>query len=232
MKQSFSQRIQKWFAGEKEKLRGKTPGQKADYVIRYYWLWILAIGCAVYFLCFFFYRMNFVPRDNYLYGVLANTVVPGGSRSELWVDFGNYAGYDLSKKNLELNASSWFDPSIAGGINNSYYQSYVAVTDAGALDFVTMGKEGLAELGRSGRLLDLEDERVSSIREKYGDRFVSCVPYDEEYGKEEVPVGIDLSDSLLVNKYHMYEDSCVLGISAYSGHLEEVERFLDFVTGE
>ena len=54
----------------------------------------------------------------------------------------------------------------------------------------------------------------------------------EEYSTEEVPVGIDLSDSLLVTKYHIYEDNCVLGIGAYSHNLENVEQFLRFVLGD
>ena len=59
-----------------------------------------------------------------------------------------------------------------------------------------------------------------------------CIPYDEEYSTEPVPVGIDLSDSSLVTKYHIYEDDCVLGISAYTQRLDAVEQFLAFVLEE
>ena len=231
MQQGFSEKIKTWFAGEKEKLRNKTPRQKADYILRYYWLWILVIIVVIYFGTFTIYRMNFAPKNNWLYGIFANTMGSGGNHSQLWYDFEDYAGYDLKEKNLEFVDSSWFDPSKTGGTFNSYYQSFVALAEAGTLDFVTMGEEGLTELGRSGRLLDLNMDKCNSIREKYGDRFVTCLPLDEEYSKEEVPVGIDLSDSLLVTKYHLYDDSCVIGIGANSKNLEQVERFLDFVLG-
>lgn len=49
---------------------------------------------------------------------------------------------------------------------------------------------------------------------------------------EKIPVGIDLSDSILVSKYHLYADSCALGIGAQSENLEEVEYFIGFVLGE
>ena len=231
MNKSLKEKLREWYAGEKEKLREKTPAQKADYIIRYYWIWILAIGFGIYFTCFAVYRMNFVPHENWLYGIFANTMGPGGNRSELWYDFADYAGFDLNEKNLEFVASSWFDPSKTGGTNNSYFQSFVAVTEAGTLDFVTMEEEGLRAIGSSGRLLDLNADSCKSIREKYEDRFVYCIPYDEAYSTEEVPVGIDLSDSLLVTKYGLYDESCVLGIGAYSGNLENVELFLEFALG-
>jgi hypothetical protein len=57
-------------------------------------------------------------------------------------------------------------------------------------------------------------------------------PYDEEYGEDQVPVGIDISDSILMTKYNLYPDSCALGIGAYSEHLDAVEQFLDYIFEE
>ena len=42
-------------------------------------------------------------------------------------------------------------------------------------------------------------------------------------------MGIDLSKSPLVTEYGIYESSCVLGLSAYSQHPEEVIRFLEYL---
>ena len=128
-----------------------------------------------------------------------------------------------------MNSASWFDPTVQGGTNNSYYQAFVALSESGDLDVLVMGKDGLAGIGRSGRLLDLNDEKCAGIRSKYGERIVTCEPYDEEYSTEPVPVGIDVSDSLLVTKYHLYDGDCVLGINAYTERLESVEMFLEFI---
>ena len=54
----------------------------------------------------------------------------------------------------------------------------------------------------------------------------------EEYFADPVPVGIDISDSLLVTKYHLYEEDCVLGISAYTQRPESALTFLEFVLQE
>ena len=221
--------LRAWYISEKEKLKDKTTRQKIQYIIQYYWIWILGIGFGLYFLCFWFYRANFVPKEYWLYGIFANTMENG---QELWNDYEAYAGYNLKEKNLLFNASSWFDPSKAGGTNNSYFQSFVAVTEAGTLDFVTMEEEGLTALGSSGRLLDLASDIAGDHFTSYEDRFVYALPYDEEYSTEPVPVGIDLSDSLLVTKYHLYDESCVLGVGAYSSNLDNLEMFLSFALGE
>jgi hypothetical protein len=47
-----------------------------------------------------------------------------------------------------------------------------------------------------------------------------------------VAVGIDLSDTVLMSEYEIYDDSCALGIGEYSGHIDAVEMFLDYIFEE
>ncbi len=225
----------KWDAfrlSEKEKIKDLTLRQKLQYILDYYWLWILGIGIALFLIIYMVYRAGFAVKDYWFYAVFANTMENGGNHSPLWEDYVSYAGYDTRQKNVEMNASSYFDPSVSGGTNNSYYQAFVALTESGALDVVVLGEEGLKAVGSSGRLLDLRDEKCGSILEDYADRIVYCIPYDEEYSRDPVPVGIDLSDSLLVTRYHLYPDDCVLGISAYTQRPESAATFLKFVLQE
>ncbi len=203
--------------------------QKIGYILGYYWLWILGILCGVLLIGYMICRANFAVKDYWFYGMFANTMEDGGNGSPLWRDFVAYAGFDADEKKVEMNAASYFDPSISGGTNNSYYQAFVALVESGDLDVVVMGRDSLEAVGRSGRLLDLEDERCASLLEVYRDRLVYCEPYDEEYSTRPVPVGIDISDSLLAEKYHLYSGDCVLGISAYSNRMESVRLFLEFV---
>ena len=44
---SISERLRKWFESEKLKIGGLTPGKKAQYILEYYWLWIIGILSAV-----------------------------------------------------------------------------------------------------------------------------------------------------------------------------------------
>lgn len=232
MKQSKVQWLKAYFSSEREKIKNFTWKQKLEYIWGYYSLWIVGIVGAVFLISYMIFRFTTTVKEYWLFGVFTNTYAEVGNHSELWEGFESYAGFDLKQKNLEFNCSSYFDPSKTSGTNNSYFQSFVAYVESGNLDFLTMEEEGLVALGSSGRLMDLNSEEALRFREKYEDRFVYSVPYDEEYSREEVPVGIDVSDSILITKYHIYEKSCILGISAYSKNLESVELFLKYIYGE
>ncbi len=225
-------RLRGYLEAERQKLESLTGRQKLRYIIDYYWLWILGVFGAVFILGYVIYHAAFAVKDFWFYAVFANTMGDGGNGSRLYTDFVDYAGFDTSQKKVEMNASSWFDPSVKGGTVNSYYQAFVALVESGDLDIVVMGKEGLRSVGSSGRLLDLSDEKCAAIYKKYGGRLVTCEPYDEEYSGGPVPVGIDISDSRLVTEYELYEGDCVLGISAYSSRISSVEVFLDFILME
>ena len=219
----------KWVETEKQKMSTMTAGQKASYIFTYYRLWILGIVCAVFLICYIISHAFFSVKDYWFYGMFANTMEDGGNGSELWQDFVVWSGFDTKEKKVELNSRSFFDPTVSGGTNNSYYQAFVALVESGDLDVAVMGEKALQGIGSSGRLLDLRDEKCASIMEKYKDRLVYCIPYDEEYSPDPVPVGIDISDSLLTTKYGLYEDDCVLGISAYTQRIGSIELFLSFL---
>ena len=225
-------RMQHWLNAEKNKMKDMTVRQKISYILTYYWLWIVGILTALFLMVFFINRMFFSIKDFWFYGMFANTMENGGNESDLWYDFVDYADFDTTQKKVEMNSRTFFDPTVSGGTNNSYYQAFVALVESGDLDVVVMGTEALRGTGSSGRLLDLNDEKCAGVMGKYSDRIITCIPYDEEYSEEPVPVGIDVSDSLLCTKYHLYEGDCALGISAYTDRIESVETFLDFLFSE
>ena len=218
---------------EKEKLKAMTRKEAIQYIWMYFKIPICAVLFVVVFGIYLTFRIMTNVPDNWLAVTFANTMADAGTGSALWEEFTEAAGYDLSEKKVEFNAESYFDYLKDQARGNAYYNAFIAMTDAGELDAITMEADSLAALGQSGRLLDLNDERCQSIKAKYADRFVYYQPYDENgQAMEKIPVGIDLSDSILVSKYHLYADSCALGIGARSENLEEVEYFIGFVLGE
>jgi hypothetical protein len=221
------------FAKEKEKLRSLPSFRaKVEYIWQYYKLWIIGIVCAVSLVSYVSYRYVTTLKENWFFITFTNTYADVGNGSELWKGYVSYSGFDTTVKNVEFNDNSYFDCATGNDTGNEYYQIFVAHVEAKTLDAVTMEKDSLVALGASGRLLDLNDPSCASIVEKYGDRLVYCEPYDEEYGSDEVPVGIDISDSILMTKYNIYPDNCVLGIGAYAEHLDAVEEFLDYILEE
>ncbi len=218
---------------EKEKIKRLPFKEAVRYIWMYFWIPIVAIVLVIGFGTFLIVRIATNIPDNWLSVTFANTNANVGNDSALWKDFTETAGYDLSEKKVEFNAASYFDYLQNQARGNAYYNAFVTLVDAGELDAITMEKDSLAALGQSGRLLDLNDERAASIKAKYADRFIWYQPFDDEGNPQaQIPVGIDLSDSVLMTEYHLYPDNCALGVGATSENLEEVETFIGYVLGE
>lgn len=225
--------LKSYFSREKEKIRNiETFRAKVEYIWQYYYLWIIGIVSAVLVIGSVVYHYNTALKENWFFITFTNTYAEVGNESRLWDGYVEYTGYDTTVKNVEFNNLSYFDCAANNASGNEYYEVFVAHVEAGTLDAVTMEKQSLEALGASGRLMDLNDERCASIMEKYGDRLVYCEPYDEDYKLDRVPVGIDISDSILMTEYNIYPDSCVLGIGSYAQHIDAVEQFLDYIFEE
>lgn len=225
--------LREWYRQEKQKLEVLDTRQKAEYIWQYYKLWIIGIVCAVLFAIYAGYLFFNNVTEYWIYLAFVNTRVEVGQNTPLWDGFVEYSGYDTKEKLVAFDNNAYFTYGNNRNIGNAYYEAFVAYIDAGTLDAATMNPEELIAFGASGRLLDLNSEECVSIKEKYGDKFLYCEPYDEEYSADLVPVGIDLSDSILINQYHIYSnEKCALGIGAQSQHVEAVEKFLDYVFEE
>ena len=215
--------------GEREKIKEISgTGKKIEYIWEYYKLWIIGIVFCIWFVTFAVRQYTTSLKDYRCFVVFANTYADAGDHSKLWEDYVEYAGIDLHEEAVRFDANSYFD-YLKGVTGNSYFEAFVAYADSGTLDAIVMGRDSLTALGKTGRLLDLNSDACSSIRAKYGDRFLYAVPLDEEYSTGEVPVCIDISDSRLVSEYGIYSEPCALGIGALSENVESVELFLDFL---
>ncbi len=199
------------------------------YIWDYYRYPILIVSFLVIFGIWFIWRSTTAIRENWISLVFPNAMTEVGNHSELWEEYVAYAGYDLTQKNVLFEDKLYFDPTTSSGMNNAYYETFVAMVETGQMDGVTMRREEIEALGKSGRLIDLSSKPCRSIYEKYQDRLVYSVPYDTEYSKDPVPIGIDVSDSILMTRYHIYENSCVFSIGSYSKNISECERFLDWI---
>jgi hypothetical protein len=225
-----------WLMGEikseAKKMRQLKGKSLLHYICDYYWLLIVAVVCIVSLGIYLGIKIHNVMSDHWFYISFVNTLEDVGTGSDLWDGYIDRTDYDLSQALVEFNANSYFDYTNNYAKGNAYYEVFVAYVDSGTLDAVTMQSDALTLLGESGRLLDLDSEACASIREKYGDRFLYCTPYDTEYSDDPVPVAIDISDSILVTDYHLYSEDCALAIGAYSQNVDAVEAFLDYIFEE
>lgn len=225
--------LKAYFAAERKKIAHLNREDKLRYIWQYYYLWIIGIVCAVLFTGYVVYHYMTAVTEQGFYITLVNTREQVGNGSELYQGFVEYSGIDPKEKIVEFNDNSYFQYTEGRAMGNTYYNQFVAMTDAGTLDAVVMDPVELTALGASGRLLDLDRDECASIKAKYGDRFLYCVPYDEEYAGQEIAVAIEVSDSALITKYRLYpEKTCAIAIGAQTQHIEAVEQFLDYIFEE
>ena len=204
---------------------------KLLYIWDYYKLWIVGILALIAAVIVFFVQSGMVSSEHWFYLILANTMEDVGTGSRLCRDFTKYAGFNLQEKDVVFNNQIYFDFTL-NTTGNTYFDSFIVFAEAGTLDAITMEGASLTALGQTGRLMDLNCEEASSIRKKYGDRFLYYETEDEEGNPVSFPVGIDISDSILMTDYQLYGHTCALGLGYKSTHLEATEQFLDFILND
>ena len=225
-------RVKEYIHVEIEKIKNISGWKaKLEYIWEYYWIPIVAILATIFMIIFAWNQYFNSIKDYWFYVTFANTTADIGDDSDLYNGFVDYAGFDLTQKNVEFNNQAYFDYGV-NETGNTYFESFITYTDAGTLDCVTMTCDQLELLGQSGRLLDLDSEECASIKEKFGDKFLYATPYDSEYSDQPVAIGIDISDSILMSEYDIYADSCAIGIGANTQNLEAVEAFLEYIYKE
>ena len=222
-------KFREWLEEERAKLSEMTLRQGLRYIWQYYSLYILGFTGAVWLIVYLIVHLTAGAPQYHLYAVFANSTAIAGNGSKIWKDFVERSGYDLSGEKVEFSTNMYFDYSRNRARGNEYYNRFIALTDSGTLDLITMMPDQLAPLGESGRLLDWNLERCAALRSEYADRLIWYEPPESAEETEPIPIGIDISDSLLVTRYQVYPETAALGIGAESTRLDAAADFLNFI---
>lgn len=223
--------MKKWLKQEKNKLHGLTASQKLRYVWDYYKLWIIGIVALFMFSGYIVTNYRNANRDNHIYVAFVNTMADLGEGSDFWEGYVSCSGVDVKKETVTFDTENYFDMSKNNVTGNHYYEKVVVLIDSKTADALVMETKNLVALGRSGRLIDLNNEKTKQLMERYSDRLITTEVADEDGTTREVPVGIDISDSRLVTQDRAYEE-CALGISETIDDVQAVEEFLTYLIGE
>lgn len=211
---------------------GKSGAEKRKITLQYIWdyykLWIVGtivlLSLIGYFTSIFYHR----PADEILHISFVNFYDDVSEKSDFYQSFDHLvtakAGDVRKEGSITFDSNYFFNLEKPSGAANTYYQKMIANLEAKTCDAVIGEFDNICGIGESGRLLDLRDDRVSGIYEKYQDRLINV----EKDGMV-VPVGIDISDSTVFLGMNGYKEACYLGISSNAGHLEMVELFLDYL---
>lgn len=226
------QEFRQWFDTERGKVKKMTPLKAAEYIWMYYKIPIIAIVVAVFVICYMAVLWRTSLRENWFYVCYGNVPATAqvGDDSDLYQEFAQYAGYDLSQKNLIFDDNCYCKPSETPYSNN-YYDKLIALLESGVLDALVMESQELEALGTTGRLMDLQGEYYT-IDPRWEDRLIYCDNTDESYGKDRVPIAVDLTGSVLTGEGSPYPDGCAVALNAYGSHSDQFDVFLTFLLEE
>ena len=217
---------------ERAKLSRMTLAQGIRYIWQYFYIFILGFIGLVWLIVYGISHFLAGTPDYQIYAVFANSTAASGAFSRMREDFADAFPPETDGKRVEFSGNMYFDYNRNQARGNEYYNSFIALSDSGTLDLITMFPEQLAPLGQSGRLLSLDLERCTGLREKYEDRLIWYEPPEDGEETEPVPIGFDISDSLLVSKYGIYPETAALGIGAETARLDAAAKFIEFILGE
>lgn len=222
-KLSIKERVQ----AEKEKISGMSREKAAGYIWTYYKIPIVAVLVFIFLVIYFVHAFLNRAEDTLLHVTFVNCYDDVSEDSDFYKNFLEYADFEETGE-VFFDSNVFFDLSKDRDYANTYFQKTVAYLEAGTTDAVVCQEMNLNGLAKGGRILSLEDERAEKIYEKYADRVVI---YTTEEGKD-IPVGIDISDSQIIEGMSSYNDGCYLCVSAYideTDRVDRVERFLDYL---
>ena len=224
--------MKEWFEREKQKLEGYSKAEKAEYIWRYYKLWIIGIISAVVIVVYVAVIMLTGVDEQNIYVAFVSAKTEIGGESDFQKGYASYTDTDLKKEAVTFDTGFYLDLSKGLPMGDTYFQKLVVLLDSGTVDAVVMEKDNLETFAETGRLIDLSNDKTKALMDKYSDRIIIIDYTDEEGNQMRIPVGIDVSDSILVTQENAYESSCVLGISGEVEHVEAVTEFLSYILGE
>lgn len=220
---------------EWQKIQQMDKKSAAVYIWDYYKLWIIGIVTFVFLVFYFISAFLNRPKNTLLHVTMVNFYDNVSESSDFYKDFIKYSGFNEEEGEVIFDANVFFNLIRPADSKSSYFQKTIAFLEAKTTDAVICEYDNLMGIGAGGRFLDLSDEKVKSIYEKYQDRIVylESEENDENAGKagtrEKVPIGIDISDSPVLARMNGYADKCYIGISAYTERLDAVEVFIDYL---
>jgi hypothetical protein len=206
------------------------PKDKAIYIWDYYKLWIIGavviVGLTIY-LVQIFAR----PRENIAFeAAFVNCYDSVSDSSDMAKGFDMYLkGSDVGdiEGTIVYDNNLFFNLSKSSDYNNSYYQKLIAYLEAGTYDVVVSDYDNLIGVGQGGRYIDLRDERIKSVYEAYSDQAVYV-----ETDEGNIPIGIDISDSPIIEAMNSYANGCYIAFSANSSHYDKGIAYLEYLLGK
>ncbi len=201
----------------KELIREMKPGQKAGYVMTYYWGWILLVVIGIIIAIWGVYRYTHPgPKD------LVNVELVGAAQptEEVWDIFDQYmVDYDIDQETETVNMTI---------VESTDYttQLILARLMTGEVDLLTMDEDTMAVMVSGDGMMELDEVLSPDLLEEYEDRLFYGI--DEMTGEAHV-YGVLLKDGNPLMQAAYYGEPVWACIAYNADHPEMAVSVLEYL---
>lgn len=219
--QSLSDEIKE----QNAKLKNASLKDKLLYFKDYYLLTTIAVIVICAFVFSLAYTMLTAPRDT-AFGAFFYNDTGDSSNTELIDRFVAYMGIDTSKQNAYIDSSMTYSADVTDLDSYAGLEKAMASITASDVDVIVGDTETIDYFSKCNCLGDITAILPEDLLEAYQDRLY----YAETGSGDNIPVGIDVSDSPKLNAYSYYVDKePVFSYVINSDKIENVIAFLRYI---
>lgn len=240
------------FKEEREALKNAPLKKKISYFFYYYKWHVIAVIAVIFFMISLGYQM-LTRKDTAFYAALVNAIELT-SAEEYIGNFGEYAGIDLEKFDIVLDATMRINLEGIDPVTLSSSQKLMANIAAKNVDVMIADAAVMENHANNDTFLDLRDflseEQFSRYQSRlyyidqavvdeknarYNDLDNTYVPqYPDprkpETMQEPIPVGIYLHDASNLRNYYYYaQGDVIVGVVGNTERSETTSMFLDYI---
>ena len=208
-------------AARRDSFRKMSAADKIEYVYSYYWLPILLLLVALWFMGYTIYRQA-TKKDVVLYAAYLNVSAGDDLEAQLNEEFLSAAGYNPRKNEVYLYRALYLsDKPTQENLQYAYTSNLklLAAVSAEQLDLVLMNGEAYDILSRNGYLLELTEVLPDSL-------YPVLEPHLTTNGKS--VNGLDVSGFPLFRDA-AFTDSVYVGVIANSSRLSTVVQYIEYL---
>lgn len=211
----------------KEDLKGMSKRQKLGYFHDYYLVGLLVIIAVIVFIVYFVYTMVINPSKEILtISCLTGAYVEDtGSLGEA---VKQYLGDEREKDYVGVSYYDVSDPQMN--------MAYTTIAGAGQVDIIICSYEEFQHQASLGMLADLSEILPPETYERLADRMYTGQIVERDVDGvilsvgEELPYGIDITDSPIRQQYILGADKIVLSLFAAPPNRDFALRVVDYFT--
>lgn len=130
--------MQEWLQDIREKTKNMDRKEKIDYVLQYYWHYLLGVGAVIALIFFVIYHSLYGQKDKVFTCILVNQEIDSKRDGQIQSDFAKFLNVEEDKICVDSNYLISYGNVQLEGINESSYEKFFFNWSVNELDAIIM----------------------------------------------------------------------------------------------